>query len=369
MKTVIITDAKYRSSISAARTFGRAGWRVVLTQTRDDTSCDPPAFSSRYAAETRWIDGRADFDAYAPRLLEVIKEYDRRPVLFPIGAATLNAVSRQRDGFSQYCDFLISPPEVLDALNDKEAVHLRALELGLPVPKEYDGAPDNWPVIIKPHCGEKFGLKAGDRYAVANEKREFMIMLGRMKQYDRSPIVQEVVGGDGYGASLLLGKNSELLGAFCHRRIREYPIDGGPSSCCESIYDEEKIDAAYRLLSSFGFCGLAMVEFKGDKILEVNPRIWGSFPLTVVAGSPLALRYAEEASGETISYEPRDYNTGVRMRFLLNDTLAVFSLLGRWKIKRAFSGIADIFRAREAFSDRDDPVPRRAYLKSTILRR
>ena len=82
---------------------------------------------------------------------------------------------------AQVCDFLIAPPEVLDALNDKEAVHRRCEELGIPVPKQYDGRPDCYPVVIKPHCGEKFGLKAADRYAVAYNGAEYEAHLARMQ--------------------------------------------------------------------------------------------------------------------------------------------------------------------------------------------
>ena len=85
--------------------------------------------------------------------------------------------------------------------------------------------------------------------------------------------MQQKITGAGAGVSLLLGRESELLGALCHRRVREYPITGGPSTCCESFYDEKMIDEAYELLKSFHFTGLAMVEFKGDCILEVNPRV------------------------------------------------------------------------------------------------
>ena len=368
MKTVILTDAKYRSAISAARTFGRAGWRVVLTQTRGDTNVTPPAFSSRYAAETRWIDGASADPDYPERLLAVVRGYEH-PVLFPVGAATLNVLSRERERFSPSADFLIAPPEVLDAVNDKDAVHARALELGLPVPQQYDSAPESYPVIVKPRCGEKFGLKAGDRYAVAHDAEELERALSAMKRYDPSPVVQELIRGGGSGACVLLGRDSELLGAFCHRRVREYPISGGPSACCESVWDEKKVAQAHRLLQAFGFTGLAMVEFKGDCILEVNPRVWGSFPLTTLAHSPLALRYAEAAAGERVVYQPSDYDTGVRMRFLLNDTLAMLSLVKHGRLREAGAGITDLFSAREALSDRDDPKPMRAYLKTTLLKR
>ena len=271
--------------------------------------------------------------------------------------------------FSPWCDFLISPPDVLDAVNDKEAVHQRAIELGLSVPREHKGVPDRYPVVVKLHCGEKFGLTAGERYVVARNATEFNKALASMSRYDVAPIVQEVVTGEGNSACVLLDRGGRLADAFCHRRVREYPVSGGPSACCESSYDAEKVDAAYRLLKSFDFVGLAMVEFKGDHILEVNPRVWGSFPLTTLADSPIALRYAEAAAGKAAAYQPHDYKTGVRMRFVLNDTLATLSLLGHGRLREAGAGVLDMFRAREALTDKDDPAPMKAYLKATILKR
>ena len=366
MKTIVITDGKYRSAISAARSLGRAGYRVVVTQTRLDSKTEPPVFSSRYASETVWIEGSAKDAEYPARLLAVLQSCDH-PALLCIGAASLNAVSRSRSLLEPYCDMLIAAPEVLDALNDKAAVHARALELGLPVPEEFSGAPAHYPVVIKPHCGEKFGLKAADRYRIAHDDAEYAAAMDALRPYDPDPIVQEYVSGEGRGASLLLDQNGQLVTALCHRRVREYPISGGPSACCESFYDAELVDRAYRLLRSFGFQGLAMVEFKGDRILEVNPRVWGSFPLTTVVGSPMAVRYAEAAAGEAKSAELPDYKVGVRMRFLLNDTLAVIKLFLARRWREAFAGLADVFRAREALWDRDDPKPFRRYLKSTIL--
>ena len=366
MKTVVITDGKYRSAISAARMLGRAGLRVVVTQTRGDTKTEPPVFSSRYVASTHWIEGKASDADYPVRLRAVLERYDR-PVLLCVGAASLNAVSRARAEMAPYCDMLIAPPEVLDALNDKAAVHARAEALGLPVPKEYAGTPDAFPVVVKPHCGEKFGLKAADRYRIAHDAGEYAQALSALQQYDPQPIVQAYVSGEGRGVSLLLDRESRLVCALCHRRVREYPISGGPSACCESIYDPELIDRAYRLLRSFGFSGLAMVEFKSDCILEVNPRVWGSFPLTTCAGSPMAVKYASAAAGEPAAYTPRDYTVGLRMRFLLNDTLAVLKLLLAGRFREACTGVADVFRAKEALRDRDDPKPFRRYLKTTIL--
>ncbi len=368
MGTVVVTDGKYRSSIAAVRALGRAGWRVVVTQTRADCPQDPPVFSSRYAAECRWIDGGAADPDYPEKLLELLKGYGH-PVLLCVGAVTLNTVSKERDRFAPVCDFLIAPPDVLDRLNDKAAVHRRCEELGIPVPRQYDGAPDAFPVIVKPHCGEKIGLKARDRYAVAHDQAEYEAKLAAMAAYDPHPIVQEKVSGPGMGASLLLDREGRLISAICHRRLREYPPSGGPSTCCVSIYDEAMIDSACRLLRSFDFTGLAMVEFKGSRVLEVNPRVWGSFPMTDRAGSPFICRYAQAAAGERLEYAPRDYRTGVRMRFTLNDAVAALSYLRHGQPRQFFSAAADLFRAGDALSARDDPAPLREYLKDSLFRR
>jgi len=367
-KTAVVTDGKYRTSIAAVRALGRAGYRVVVTQTRADCEYEPPVFSSHFAAETVWIEGSAADAGYTEKLLNLLKQYDR-PVLFCVGAVTLNAVAGAREQFAAVSDFLIAPPQVLDALNDKEQVHRRCEELGIPVPRQYDCVPESYPVVIKPHCGEKFGLKASERYAVAGNREEYEKQLARMQKYDPTPIVQQKIDGDGMGVSLLMDGDGRLTSALCHRRIREYPASGGPSTCCESFYDEQMIDQAHRLLRSFGFTGMAMVEFKGDCVLEVNPRVWGSFPMTERTGSPFVCNYARAAAGEKLNYTPRDYEIGVRMRFTLNDAAAVLDYLRHGRVKKALAGAADFFRVKEALSAADDPVPLRRHLKSSLLKR
>lgn len=370
MKTVVITDGKYRSALAAARDLGRAGYRVVVTQTRGDSPKEPPVFLSKFA-EGRWIEGAVSDPEYPERLLALLEglkaeggEDAPKPVLLCVGAGSLQTVAANRAAFEPAADFLLADPEALDALNDKQTVHARAMALDLPVPREFEGEPETWPVVIKPHCGEKQGLKAAERYAVARDAAEFQAKYEKMKAYDPKPIVQERIEGAGSGVSLLLGRDSELLGAICHRRLREYPMSGGPSTCCVTTFDPARIEQAHALLRSFGFVGFAMVEYKGDCILEVNPRIWGSFPLTVFAGSSLCRSYALAAAGEAVDCEAADYAVGRKMRFCWNDLAASADLLRHGKLGAGLRGLLDFFRVREALKDREDMDAYRAYLKS-----
>ena len=367
MKTVILTDGKYRSALAAARDLGRRGFRVIVTQTRADCAEAPPVFASRFA-EGIWIDGSVSDPAYPERMLALLRREGggEKPVLLCVGAGTLHTVSRHREAFGQTADFLITQPEVLDALNDKQTVHDRAQALGLTVPKQFSGIPDRYPVVLKPHCGEKLGLKAADRYAVAENETEYRRIYQAMRRYDEHPIVQERIRGSGRGVSLLLDRESRVIEAICHRRIREYPMSGGPSTCCVTEYDEERIRQAAALLRSFGFTGLAMVEFKGDAILEVNPRIWGSFPLVPFSGSPMLERYVRAAEGECLAYAAGDYEVGRKMRFCFNDLAASVDLLRHGKLRAGCEGLLDFFRVREALKDCEDKKAYRAYLKSYL---
>ena len=70
-----------------------------------------------------------------------------------------------------------------------------------------------------------------------------------------------------------------------------------------------------------------------------------------------------------MDYAPADYTAGLRMRFLLNDTAALLSLLRHGRVGPFCAGVRDCFTAREALPDRDDPAPMRLYLRTTLLRR
>ena len=99
MKTALVTDGKYRSSIAAVRALHRAGYRVVVTQTRADVKSAPAVSVSKSCDDFRWIDGACADADYAEKLLSVLKEYEY-PVLFCVGAVTLNTVAARREEFA-----------------------------------------------------------------------------------------------------------------------------------------------------------------------------------------------------------------------------------------------------------------------------
>ena len=373
---VLVTDTRYRASLAAVQSLGRAGYPVAALHTQGDGGA-PAAFASKYVKKRVALPCSAK-DADYPGLLAQVcdslgEEYGAAPVVFPVGAATLAQLAEHREALGEHARFLVSPPAVLEAANDKRRVGELARSLGVPAPQEYPcpgGAlPGAFPVVVKPRCGEKFGLHAEERYRKAYDPAGFRAAWEAMARYDPQPVVQELLAGEAVGVSLVMDGKSRPVSVLCHRRVREYPTQGGPSSCCESVWDGALVEHAVKLLQGLGFVGLAMVEFKGGKLLEINPRVWGSFPLTYKCGAPLARDYVRASLGEELPLiQGPGYRTGVRMQFVLNDGLACLGYLRQGQPSRGLRGLVDLLnpRVKDGMFSCDDPRPFFRYLKNAL---
>ncbi len=105
--------------------------------------------------------------------------------------------------------------------------------------------------------------------------------LGRL--YIKDMLLQERVYGDAIGVGMLFD-TGKLRAKFSWKRLSEYPKDGGMSIVRESIYAPVQEEYAEHLLAALNWHGPAMVEFKGDYVLEINPRFWGSLALAINSG-------------------------------------------------------------------------------------
>jgi len=197
-----------------------------------------------------------------------------------------------------------------------------------------------------------------------------------MYEVGDSPLVQEYIQGPGYGYFSLGGSSGEPLVTFCHKRLREYPISGGPSTLCESVYDEKLIDLGTKMLTTLKLKGVAMVEFKFDqqaneyKFLEVNPRFWGSLPLALRCGVNFPAYLVQMALGDT-PHRACGYPVGVKVRFLFTDIPAAWDT---WRKNKTLSFVRQYigelldFSIKDGLIQGDDLAPLGAYIRSKLLR-
>jgi predicted ATP-grasp superfamily ATP-dependent carboligase len=137
-------------------------------------------------------------------------------------------------------------------------------------------------------------------------------------------LIQEKIEGEGRGVFLLVW-NGKLKAAFCHRRLREKPPWGGVSVYRESLpLDQAMVERSFALLQAMEWQGVAMLEFKMDrrdgvaKLMEMNPRFWGSLQLATDAGMNFPLLLYRLACGENVPPQ-FEYRSGMKSRWLLGD--------------------------------------------------
>lgn len=352
---VIITDCGYRSSIASIYSLVKLGEEIIGITT--SKTPNPPAFHSRYLKKTYVLSSEPD--KYKEELLKLCSNLDR-PVLLPIGVFTLDIISSNLDKFNAVCDFCVSNVDTLKTLNDKSKSKKIALDVGIKAPLVYSDESVLFPAVVKPICGEKFGLKASQRYKIVHTKKEFD---DAKELYSFSEIVtEEYVDGSGIGVSVVMGQNGKPYTAFCHKRLSEYPASGGPSSSLITFYDGDLIEKSVKLLQAANFSGIAMVEYKEKHgeyyFLEVNPRIWGSFGATYSAKSDFIKAYIEASRKKEYAFSPK-YKAHKKVKFLPNIFASVVSYIKAKKYKKAFATVLDAinpFINNANFSIRD-PLP------------
>lgn len=348
--SAVVVDARYTTALAMIRSLGRSGVRVRAVERR--AARGVLGFASRFAGETIALAGGDD------PVAELNDTFQSGDVLLPAGLATTLALSERRAELRART--LLPEPRSLAVACDKRQTLRAASAAGVPVPAE---GGRRFPVVVKYRCGELLGLPAAERYAICRNAGERDAALAAMAARQSEPLVQQYLPGPGYGVACLFAADGTLIAAFCHRRLREYPATGGPSCLAESWVDPELTELGVRLLRALDWRGLGMVEFRADaggrpRLLEINPRPWGTIALAIAAGVDFPCLWYRAAAGLPVA-PVGGYRAGVRLRYLLKDLLSA---------RAAGIGIArflaDAFAhpAVDAVFDPEDPLPGLAYL-------
>jgi len=374
-ETVLITDGLWRKTLAAVRSLGRRGIRVVV----GERTLLAPALWSRYAAR-RFIYPSACLktDRFLDRLRSAI-ENERVGVLLPMEEETLLVVLRNREALGEEVAIPFAGVEKIEALRDKARLFQLAESLGLPIPRtwypesveevERIGRSAEFPLVVKPRVSSG---AVGRRYV--SESAKLAAVWAEINARFPRPIVQEYIprGGGAFGASVLVGPNGERLASFVHRRLREYPVEGGASTLRVSVRDPALVEIAFKIAEAVGWSGVAMAEFRYDprdglpKLIEVNPRFWGSLNLAIESGVDFPYLLYRMARGERV--EPvHEYREGVTGRWLLQgDLLHYIANRRRGRLDPSFWK----FRAPDLHYDIlsvRDPLPAVAKVLSVFL--
>ena len=328
---VLVTDGEQRAALALVRSLGRAGYTLHVAGARAGT----PAGASRWCrSEAIVSDASADPAGFA-RDIETLAARLGATFLIPVTESALLALLPLKDRLH---NVVIPFPDVVafQRICDKALVleHARALGISIPDQRTLAGPPRTaaelgdlaYPVVIKPSrsVAERNGrrVKLGVRHA--RDGAQLAQELAALDSAAFPVLLQQRVVGPGVGIFLLVW-NGRVLARFAHRRLREKPPAGGVSVYRESIAaDPELVALSTRLLESFDWHGVAMVEYKVDAatgtpyLMEINGRFWGSLQLAIDAGVDFPKLLLEAAAGGSPA-PVLSYRTGIRSRWWWGD--------------------------------------------------
>ena len=362
MSGVFITDGHARAAIQIARSLGEKGIDVFAGEYYRVN----PTFFSKYVKK-RLVYPKPDI--HPNEFIDAVYDFavkNEVEVILPVVDDCLLLLSKYKENFEPEIKIPFAEYDKLLIGRDKAKTIELARKLDIPHPRTIiDEDPDfdflkkefGFPMILKPR--ESSGTR-GIAYVESEESLK-KIFLNIKKQYG-TPMIQEFIPhGGAYGVGLLFNKG-KVKAKFAYKRLREYPISGGPSTLRKSIVYPEIEGYAIKMLGYLKWHGPAMVEFRVDaktgepKLMEINPRYWGSLRLPIYAGVDFPyLHYKMAINGDV---EPvLDYKLGVKARwFLFGDLLWFFEQKNKPKIASNFFKMQNENMAYDILS-MSDPLP------------
>jgi predicted ATP-grasp superfamily ATP-dependent carboligase len=324
---VLVLDGIAPAAVAVVRSLVRAGHAT------DVLGCGRHVPAAAVRGCRRGIDAPSpdrDPDAWT-RAVRALVGRCRYDVLLPVSDVTQVLLSRIAGDLPDGTTAALPVAGDVEALHDKTAVLDRAAALGIPVLERREGpdiATAPLPAVLKPGRSRRVGAAGavGATARVIGERAELDRAATKLTAAGLGAYAEPWVPGVGRGVFLLLD-GGKVLARFAHRRIREASPLGGPSAVCESAPADVELEAqAIALAANLGVSGPFMAEFRGEFLLEVNARYWGSLGLAIDAGVDFpALHVASLLGGRPTG--PDTWRTGLRRRNLAFDLRYLASVL------------------------------------------
>lgn len=328
---VLVTDGDQRAALAITRSLGLAGYEVGVVSSRVPCLAGASKHAAWRESAPSAADDPAGFAAAVKRLV-----FERKiELIFPVTEAALLTLLPIR---AELAPAALPFPTLTSfaGVSDKGAVLTAARGLGIAVPAstrlERPGVPDRavldaltFPLVVKPERSVRSQASGMAKLTVAHaaDAGELATILTALPVEAFPLQLQQRIVGPGTGLFFLMW-DGRVVARFAHRRLREKPPAGGVSVYSESIPVDEPLAAlAERLLRTFTWQGVAMVEFKRDAttgvpyLMEINGRFWGSLQLAIDAGVDFPRLLADLALGRPVA--PSESRAGVRCRWWWGD--------------------------------------------------
>ena len=325
---ILVSNGGYKHTLGAIRWLAFDGFEVdAIGSPRCLASASRYLHRVAFAEDSFNEQGFPEFITFLQRA-----KYD---VFLPISSHAVALAARHIDALRPHCRVPIAERSSIEMCFDKARTNAFAADHGVRGPRTWQPSSSadlsrilrevEFPVVIK-RLSELGDFQT--RYADAAEdvRAVFEPIFQAGTPLESIPVIQQRIVGPGEGFFALYDRGT-CKRVFMHRRVRESPPTGGPSTCAVSIFENDLKFAGTRLLDALEWHGVAMVEFKRDcstgtlSLIEINPKFWGSLDLALEAGVNFPALAARIALGEDIGYSER-YRVGLKYHWPLNGELA-----------------------------------------------
>lgn len=360
---VLLTDGAMKHTLAAVRSLRKHGLQVTVT----DDSYLAQSFYSRHCHDRILTPRGLSPEEYVRQLRSILKK-EPHDALLPISWYACYYVSKYRHFLENLVSLALPDFESMEIAANKDRTLEFAKSHGINVPTTIPlKSPEDlhratneigYPLVVK-------GSTEGGSVRYIHNFRDLERAYLQLKN-DR-PIAQKYIEGDGCGFYAAYD-GGECVARFMHLRVREYPVNGGPSTAAKSFYSPELARQGKKLLDALKWHGVAMVEFKRSAkdgkfyLMEINPKFWGSLDLSIRAGMDFPFIAYNIAIGKGSEVVQKSYRRDAYFRWPFPGEL-LHALE-----TRNFSGfISDFFRCKYADDVQlSDPAPLVLQLISTF---
>ncbi len=225
-------------------------------------------------------------------LCQIGKSNDRKSVLFPVSDFDMITISANRERLEKYYHLLMPPHDLLASLLNKNQFYRLAHSHNFLTPKTYtvDSCTDiqllalevPYPCVVKPVWRDQaWTARYGhQKVLVAYDAEELQANLRRLLAQFTTMIVQEIIPGEEdriVCSFAYLSRDSELLGIFTSKKMRQFPPHFGNSAMVQAVCEPSVVELTKRICQELRLVGYASIEFKQDprdhewKIIEITP--------------------------------------------------------------------------------------------------
>ena len=234
--SILVTASNSIKALIVTRTLGKKGINIYNAE---ETKKSLSSYSKFSKGSFTYCSPKISENKFIEDIIDLIEKL-KIEVLMPVHSRDTYIISKYKKKLETYVKVPFPNYDQTLQVNDKGNLMKLSEKLIINIPKTYyyedykdiSNFANNikYPVVIKlKNKTSSVGLSyAYSKKDMIRKYKETINEFNIKNEYE-CPLIQQYIKGNAYGVSLLYNKG-ELRAKFVHKRIREYPITGGPST-------------------------------------------------------------------------------------------------------------------------------------------